>query len=170
MGKREPEKEEKTRSTIQTKKKNKRKIVILKMLSILKVASFFLLASQGVTCSEGADEGPIIGIDLGTTYSCGRDGGGKGHGDSERPGQQDHPVLRCLHRVRRTSHWRCCKESVDLKPQEHHLRRQEADRSGMGRLHSSRGRQVFPLLLGEEGQQASSEGDYGRPWRQATHT
>jgi len=42
----------------------------LKMLSILKVASFFLLASQGVTCSEGADEGPIIGIDLGTTYSC----------------------------------------------------------------------------------------------------
>merc|ERR1711874_618634 len=35
------------------------------MLSILKVASFFLLASQGVTCSEGADEGPIIGIDLG---------------------------------------------------------------------------------------------------------
>merc|ERR1712004_162535 len=70
MGKREPEKEEKTRSTIQTKKKNKRKTVILKMLSILKVASFFLLASQGVTCSEGADEGPIIGIDLGTTYSC----------------------------------------------------------------------------------------------------
>ena len=67
------------------------------MLSIVKVASFFLLASQGVTCSEGADEGPIIGkslnfssmlvmishnsketnskkitsgIDLGTTYSC----------------------------------------------------------------------------------------------------
>merc|ERR1712004_332558 len=70
MGKREPEKEEKTRSTIQTKKENKRKTVILKMLSILKVASFFLLASQGVTCSEGADEGPIIGIDLGTTYSC----------------------------------------------------------------------------------------------------
>jgi len=40
------------------------------MLSIVKVASFFLLASQGVTCSESADEGPIIGIDLGTTYSC----------------------------------------------------------------------------------------------------
>jgi len=34
------------------------------------VASFFLLASQGVSCSESADEGPIIGIDLGTTYSC----------------------------------------------------------------------------------------------------
>merc|ERR1712004_126772 len=70
MGKREPEKEEKTRSTIQTKKKNKKKTVISKMLSIVKVASFFLLASQGVTCLESADEGPIIGIDLGTTYSC----------------------------------------------------------------------------------------------------
>ena len=34
------------------------------MLSIVKVASFFLLASQGVTCSEGADEGPIIGKSL----------------------------------------------------------------------------------------------------------
>merc|ERR1712209_222439 len=70
QSKREPEKEEKTRSTIQTKKKNKKKTLISKMLSIVKVASFLLLASQGVTCSESADEGPIIGIDLGTTYSC----------------------------------------------------------------------------------------------------
>jgi len=61
QSKREPEKEEKTRSTIQTKKKNKKKTLISKMLSIVKVASFLLLASQGVTCSESADEGPIIG-------------------------------------------------------------------------------------------------------------
>ena len=59
------------------------------MFSIAKAAAFFLLASQGVTCSENADDGPIIGknhnllflqlknlkflssgIDLGTTYSC----------------------------------------------------------------------------------------------------
>merc|ERR1712013_431975 len=97
-------------STNPTKKRNKKKTVISKMLSIVKVASFFLLASQGVTCS------------------------------------------------------------ADLKPPKHHLRRQEADRSGMGRLHTSRGRQVLPLLLGEEGQQASGEGGYGRPWRQAAHT
>ena len=62
----------------------------MKMFSITKAAAFFLLASQGVTCSESADDGPIIGenqnlllsktafliryissgIDLGTTYSC----------------------------------------------------------------------------------------------------
>jgi chaperone protein DnaK len=42
----------------------------MKMFSIAKAAAFFLLASQGVTCSESADDGPIIGIDLGTTYSC----------------------------------------------------------------------------------------------------
>jgi len=44
--------------------------VTMKMFSIAKAAAFFLLASQGVTCSESADDGPIIGIDLGTTYSC----------------------------------------------------------------------------------------------------
>jgi len=44
--------------------------VTMKMFSITKAAAFFLLASQGVTCSESADDGPIIGIDLGTTYSC----------------------------------------------------------------------------------------------------
>jgi heat shock protein 5 len=44
--------------------------VTLKMFSIAKAAAFFLLASHGVTCSESADDGPIIGIDLGTTYSC----------------------------------------------------------------------------------------------------
>jgi len=42
----------------------------MKTFSIAKAAAFFLLASQGVTCSESADDGPIIGIDLGTTYSC----------------------------------------------------------------------------------------------------
>jgi len=44
--------------------------VTMKTFSIAKAAAFFLLASQGVTCSESADDGPIIGIDLGTTYSC----------------------------------------------------------------------------------------------------
>jgi len=42
----------------------------MKMFSIAKTAAYFLLVSQGVTCSESADDGPIIGIDLGTTYSC----------------------------------------------------------------------------------------------------
>merc|ERR1711936_757033 len=62
-GKRNPKKEKNPSST-------KKKSVTMKMFSIAKAAAFFLLAIQGATCSEGADEGPIIGIDLGTTYSC----------------------------------------------------------------------------------------------------
>merc|ERR1711936_1456286 len=62
-GKRNPKKEKNPSST-------KKKSVTMKMFSIAKAAAFFLLAIQGATCSEAADDGPIIGIDLGTTYSC----------------------------------------------------------------------------------------------------
>jgi len=63
-GKRNPKKEKKTNNPSSTKKKS----VTMKMFSI--AAAFFLLTTQGATCSEAADDGPIIGIDLGTTYSC----------------------------------------------------------------------------------------------------
>ena len=53
---RKPKKEEKTK-----KSKREKKTVTMKMFSIAKAAAFFLLASQGVTCSENADDGPIIG-------------------------------------------------------------------------------------------------------------
>merc|ERR1712186_315272 len=65
-GKRNPKKEKNTNNPSSTKKKS----VTMKMFSIAKAAAFFLLTTQGATCSEAADDGPIIGIDLGTTYSC----------------------------------------------------------------------------------------------------
>ena len=58
-GKRNPKKEKKTNNPSSTKKKS----VTMKMFSIAKAAAFFLLAIQGATCSEAADDGPIIGKD-----------------------------------------------------------------------------------------------------------
>ena len=56
-GKRNPKKEKKTNNPSSTKKKS----VTMKMFSI--AAAFFLLTTQGATCSEAADDGPIIGKD-----------------------------------------------------------------------------------------------------------
>lgn len=124
----------------------------LMLFMILVCPLLFAHMAQACTpnCSQPSSEGPsrpVMGIDLGTTYSVvGVMKDGKLHivrsslidqyqfahhtTDTQRPRQFYHSFV-CGNDRSRQTRWRCCQRSSLIRSKEHHIRHQAADRQGL---------------------------------------